>query len=293
MAKVVINHHKSNDEVAKFLEGTAASFTYMVFGLLDNSESLSSPESLPEFDVEDHENAGEEIVYNLDEDKEFWETQEQLLQATVCRTSSLETKIRQATKDALMEINSAGGDGVRCICHVPVTGSCRSCLQREISIRLQNIGFDCSVCKSKWRSSPGIPSGEHTYLEVVDKSKKCEIRVVIELNFRAEFEIARASDDYQRLIRRLPEVFIGKSERLRNLIKILCGATKKCMKDKKVHLGPWRKHKYMQAKWFGTCERVTIVRPLPVRSSSDPRKPRESMLKFDFTEKSHCAAVAV
>lgn len=128
-------------------------------------------------------------------------------------------------------------------------------------------------------------AGEHTYLEVVDRlsSKKGEVRVVIELNFRAEFEMARASEEYNQLINRLPEVFVGKAERLKALIKILCSAAKKCMKDKKMHLAPWRKHKYMQSKWMGTCERTNPA-PLPGGFSDRLAKPRASMLTYDLLE---------
>ena len=131
-----------------------------------------------------------------------------------------------------------------------------------------------------------IISGQHTYLEVMDKSnsKRGEIKVVIELNFRAEFEMARASEEYNRLISILPEVFVGKSERLRPLVKILCSAAKKCMKEKKMHLGPWRKQKYMQAKWLGTCDKSASA-PLPTGGCSvRPPKPRASMLTYDLLE---------
>ena len=65
-------------------------------------------------------------------------------------------------------------------------------------------------------------AGEHNFLDVIDSTKKGEVRVIVELNFRGEFEMARGSEDYNRLVRRLPEVFVGKVERLSNLIKILC-----------------------------------------------------------------------
>lgn len=123
-------------------------------------------------------------------------------------------------------------------------------------------------------------------MEVVDRSsaKKGEVRVVIELNFRAEFEMARASAEYNLLVSRLPEVFIGKSERLKALIKILCHAAKKCMKEKKMHMGPWRKHKYMQAKWFGTCERTAPAPMSPVDFPGRLPRQRVSMLTFELLE---------
>ena len=110
--------------------------------------------------------------------------------------------------------------------------------------------------------------------------------MVIELSFRAEFEIAKGGEEYKRLISRLPEVYVGKTERLRSLIKILCIAGKKCLRDKKMHMGPWRKHKYMQAKWLGTCDRSNSLEAA-VSETTEPEnwvpraKPRVSMLNYD------------
>lgn len=274
---------RSSDEISDFSEG-GTSFADLVFGYLEedqtsseNSFSSNGYNDADEDEDEDHENP-----FNVEENKAFWEEQDRILQGTLYRTSSIETKIRQATKEALREFRSMDN---QCVCPRPVAGSCRNCLQREICNRLINIGYNCAICKSKWRGKPDIPSGEHTFLEVLDKSnpKKGDVRVLIELNFRAEFEMARASDEYNRLISRLPEMFVGKSERLRSLIKILCWAAKKCMKEKKMHLGPWRKHKYMQAKWLGTCERMTPEK-LPMGFSDRLPKPKASMLTFDLVE---------
>lgn len=126
--------------------------------------------------------------------------------------------------------------------------------------------------------------GEHTYLEVVDNSssKKGEMRVVIELNFRGEFEMARTSEDYNQLINKLPEVYVGKIERLQALIKILCCASKKCAKDRKIHMAPWRKQKYMQAKWIGTREQKSSASTLQVERLEQPQRQRTSMLTFDL-----------
>ncbi|TYH39261.1 hypothetical protein ES332_D12G168100v1 [Gossypium tomentosum] len=270
---------QNSDEIDKFLDG-AASFADMMFGFID--ESNDSEENLRDFVVDDEDANNDEDPSEIEQRKIFWEAQEKLLQATLYRTTSLESRIRQATKEALREIDAVG---VQCTCQRPEDGGCRNCLQRELSIRLQSVDFNCYICKSKWRSSPEIPSGEHTYLEVVDKSKakKGKVRVVIELNFRAEFEMARASEDYNKLIAVLPELLVGKAERFKALTKILCLAAKKCMKEKKMHLAPWRKYKYMQAKWLGTYERRTPA-PLAVGYSDRQQKPKASMLTSDLRE---------
>ncbi|CAL1397986.1 unnamed protein product [Linum trigynum] len=283
-----------------------------LFGFLDggnysNYETSSSSESSDRgIDDEEAMDLGEEEeeegARNEEEVRRFWENQHQLVQATLCRTSSLETGIRNLTKEAVKEIEMAG---TICACGRVMVGGCRSCLMAEIAGRLRNAGYNSGICRTKWRSSPDIPSGEHTFLDVIDNSKRGEVRVVIELNFRAEFEMAKASDEYSRLVRRLPEVFVGKIERLTSVIKILCMAAKKCMSEKKMHMGPWRKHRYMQAKWLGTCrERKT---PSPSLSGSDlataaaagylgRRKARSSMLTVDLLDmlpNMHCTAVGV
>lgn len=128
-------------------------------------------------------------------------------------------------------------------------------------------------------------AGEHTFLDVLEHSNgKKEVRVIIELNFRAQFEMARANEEYNKLVNRLPQLFVGKIERLLALIKILCGAAKKCMKEKKMHMGPWRKHRYMQAKWLKTCERLMALPSNPFSSEYSPRppRPRKSLLTLDL-----------
>ncbi|KAM5578148.1 hypothetical protein ABKV19_008460 [Rosa sericea] len=278
----------SADDILEF-PGRAASLSDMVLGFIEEPATDAFPDNITSGSDEEEEDEA-----SVEENKAFWEEQHQLLQATLCRSSGVEKKIRQATKEALRETMNS----MYCVCSRAVAGDCRNCLRREICNRLISLGYNCAICKSKWRSSANTPSGEHTFLEVLDNSntKSGEIRVVIELNFRAEFEMARASQDYNRLISFLPEVFVGKAERLRALIKILCSAAKKCMKEKKMHLGPWRKHKYMQAKWLGTFERSTPG-SLPVGGYGNrPPKPRASMLTFDLSEAMpglRCTAVEV
>ncbi|XP_028761641.1 uncharacterized protein LOC114720194 [Neltuma alba] len=259
----------------------AMSFADTVFGFSEDVHSSSSDsDQYSQEDVDDHD----DTLCAAKSNKGFWDQQHQLLQATLCRTGSFETKIRQATKTALRELSTSG---MKCTCRqVAANKGCRSCLQREICYRLLELGYNCAICKSKWSSSSKIPSGEHTYLEVVDKSNtKRDVRVVIELNFPGEFEMGRANEEYNRLVGRLPEVYVGKVERLQVLVKILCSAAKQCMKEKKMHLGPWRKQKYMQAKWHGTCDRSTPARPLPTGYSvRRPQRLKASLLTCDLLE---------
>ncbi|KAK7319691.1 hypothetical protein RJT34_04416 [Clitoria ternatea] len=235
----------------------------------------------------------------VEENRSFWDNQHQVLQTNLFKTSSLESRIRNATKEAIRDVENAE---IVCSCNRQIAASlCRNCLMIQVSMRLQKAGYNSAICKTKWRKSPTIPSGEHTFLDVIDgTSKKQDVRVMIEVNLRAEFEMARASEDYNGLVRRLPEVYVGKVERLSNIIKIMCMGAKKCMKENKMHMGPWRKHKYMQAKWLAPCERNTSTTSLSMGYSHQlmPKsKPKASLLTVDLLEKLpnniHCTAVEV
>ncbi|KAL5730393.1 hypothetical protein ACHQM5_003219 [Ranunculus cassubicifolius] len=268
-----------SDNGVKFSVETP-SFDDIVFGFFQGEGSFDSVSttinSTNEFEEDDEQI--ENSVDQSNKNRAFWESQHQILDNTLFRTRSIESKVRQETNEALKI-------GITCTCRRPVSSGCRDCRIKQVSGHLRNAGYDSAICKSKWKSSPEIPSGEHTYLDVIHKSssKQMEVRMIIELNFRAEFEMARASEEYNALVARLPEVFVGKVERLRNLVKILCSAAKKCMKEKNLHMGPWRKHGYMKAKWFGPCER-TQSQNLPEYILHRPMKPKASLLTFDLLD---------
>ncbi|XP_076959042.1 uncharacterized protein LOC143635001 [Bidens hawaiensis] len=259
-----------------------------IFGFLENDTTLlSSPETNNFHNINDDEDENPE---NIDDKIKFWETQHQNLHATLFRTTSLESRIRTTTKEVLAELDTA--DNV-CSCLRHVSGGCRTCRMLEICRRLQISGYNSAICKSKWKSSSDIPSGEHTYIDVIDNSnrKKTETRVIIEIDFRGQFEMKKGSDEYNGLVSKLPEVFVGKVERLLTVIKIMSNAAKRCMKEKKMHLGPWRKQPYMEAKWLRVVERTTsmsMVEPLAV--DHDPRhvvraRARDSMLTMDLLDR--------
>ncbi|XP_055823980.1 uncharacterized protein LOC129892439 [Solanum dulcamara] len=262
----------------------------LIFGLIDEGNEFQSCENSLESNISYSsgeilmdEEEEDENVNNSEENKAYWASQEELLKTTLGRTTSFESKVRKATKEALKELKFTS---INCSCRKMISDSCRKCMQREISERLTNEGYNCFICKSKWKSSPEIPSGEYTYMQVVQdasSSKKGEMKVIIEINFRGEFEMARANEAYNRLVEQLPEVYVGKIERFRNLIKILCSASKKCMEEKKMHMAPWRKHKYMQAKYLGSPETKSET-IFPVNNLRRLPRPSGSMLTFDLLD---------
>jgi uncharacterized protein (TIGR01615 family) len=116
------------------------------------------------------------------------------------------------------------------------------------------------------------------------------VRVVVEPSFRAEFEMARGGSEYRALVAALPDLFVGRSEKLRAVVRVMCDAARQCARESGMHMAPWRKHWYMEAKWLGTPERAapggsgTGAGAAAVVVGSPEKQPRfrASMLTLDF-----------
>ncbi|CAD6236795.1 unnamed protein product [Miscanthus lutarioriparius] len=270
------------------------SLSNMVLGFLEDFER---GQRRPENDEEEEEGSGG--GGDTAESKAFWQTQHSQLHEALAKMSPAESRIRADTEEAVKSMRAAA-----CSCSCtgrPAARDCRLCMLRHVADRLRDAGYNSALCKSKWTRSPDIPSGEHSYVEVAVQTRSGKaVRVVVDLSFRAEFEVARASAGYRALVTALPEVFVGRADRLRGVVKVMCTAAKQCMKENNMHMGPWRKHKYMQAKWLGTPERTAaavaaaaaagaVATPVVVVPSvmvGSPEKQitkfRASMLTFDF-----------
>lgn len=208
------------------------------------------------------------------ERRAFWDTQLQLLKDLMSSTNSTESRIRRTAESAVSSLRadsssacSCSGSGSGSPTRIASTLPCRSCTLRLLSARLRRAGHDAAVCHSRWRATPSSPAGDHAYLDVVlapppsgtgsTPNGKAPRRLIVEPAFRAEFEMARACPEYSALVALLPEVFVGRADRMRGVLKLVCAAAKKCMADNGMHMAPWRKQRYMAAKWLSApVERI-------------------------------------
>lgn len=86
-------------------------------------------------------------------------------------------------------------------------------------------------------------------------NRKKQVPFLVEVEFRDQFEIAKACEEYKKLVRQLPECYIGKPDYLSAIVRLVCDAAKRSMKEKKIHMGPWRKRSFMLMKWSASIER--------------------------------------
>ncbi|XP_071937983.1 uncharacterized protein [Coffea arabica] len=127
-------------------------------------------------------------------------------------------------------------------------------LRKIVTDGLLALGYDASICKSKWDKSASIPAGEYDYIDVITEGE----RVLIDIDFRSEFEIARSTGSYKAILHSLPFIFVGNVDRLQQIIGIVSEAARQSLKKKGMHIAPWRKAEYMKAKWVSPHVRTTV-----------------------------------
>ncbi|CAJ2633043.1 unnamed protein product [Trifolium pratense] len=127
--------------------------------------------------------------------------------------------------------------------------NCRKIVTNELLI----LGYDASICKSRWEKSTFSIAGEYEYIDVMVGKE----RVIIDIDFRSEFEVARSTKTYKAILQTLPYVFVGKSDRLQSIVAIASEAAKQSLKKKGLHVPPWRKLEYVRSKWFSSYTRIT------------------------------------
>ncbi|XP_057755363.1 uncharacterized protein LOC130974506 [Arachis stenosperma] len=127
--------------------------------------------------------------------------------------------------------------------------------KRKLMSRLRKNGLDAGLCKSRWEKTGRLKSGDYEYIDVNFSGE----RYIVEVFLASEFEIARPTIQYSSLLQVFPRIFVGKVEELKQVVKLMCSAIKGSMKTRDLHIPPWRRNVYMQAKWFSSYKRTTNV----------------------------------
>lgn len=142
-------------------------------------------------------------------------------------------------------------------------------LRRNVMVFLRSSGYNAAICKTKWESSGGLTAGSYEFIDVIrsDSGSRRSTRYFIDLVFAGEFEIARQTNQYESILRTLPTVFIGRSENLKQIVKVMSDAARRSLKSRGLHIPPWRKNRFIQNKWFGPYRRTVNFVPAKTFSS--------------------------
>ncbi|KAJ3708616.1 hypothetical protein LUZ61_012321 [Rhynchospora tenuis] len=127
--------------------------------------------------------------------------------------------------------------------------------RRAVMGRLRNLGYDAGICKSRWETVGGLTGGSHEYLDVVFN----QTRYIVEPEFATEIEVARATEEYMRIVKAVPDVVVVQAEAIGRAIRLVAEAARRSLRESEMHVPPWRKSRYMLAKWLGPYKRSTSV----------------------------------
>ncbi|EEF45135.1 uncharacterized protein LOC8259126 [Ricinus communis] len=134
-----------------------------------------------------------------------------------------------------------------------------SSLKKWLVLRLTLDGFNASICQTTLITSLGCKAGDYEYIDITLKEEngKSIKRVIVDIDFRSQFELARPTLFYKELTETVPSLFVGSEEKLNKIISLLCSAAKQSLTERGLHVPPWRTSTYMQSKWL----KVTATTP--------------------------------
>ncbi|KAF8713510.1 hypothetical protein HU200_028292 [Digitaria exilis] len=130
-------------------------------------------------------------------------------------------------------------------------------VRRAVADGLRLLGYDAAVCTSRWEKGPSHPAGEHEYIDAVVETKMKTTRLVVEVDFRSEFEVVRPTKAYRSTLQALPAVFVGTTDRLGRVVALVADAARQSLRKRGLHFPPWRKPEYMRAKWLSPHTRAS------------------------------------
>ncbi|WOH01724.1 hypothetical protein DCAR_0521109 [Daucus carota subsp. sativus] len=124
--------------------------------------------------------------------------------------------------------------------------------RKSVTDGLIALGYDASICKSSWGKNVSFPPGEHQYVDVITKDE----RLIVDIDFRSEFAIARSTNKYNAILEILPEIFVGKPDRIEHIVHLVSEAAKQSLKKKGMPFPPWRRADYVKSKWLAPHTRT-------------------------------------
>lgn len=215
-----------------------------------------------------------ELVHGFLEEDEQSETRSTEYDSDQDRDDSVSDRV-DTTESILRSCHASGNNGDsykrRLLAHVAeATEVCsrlrsnKSAFRRSVMAYLRELGHNAAICKTRWDSSGGLTAGNYEFIDaVVQPTSAAEQsrRYFVDLDFAAEFELARPSAHYSRLLESLPRLFVGNGDDLKRTVRAMCDAAKRSLKSTDLSVPPWRKNRYMQNKWFGPYRRTANLVP--------------------------------
>ncbi|XP_030514193.1 uncharacterized protein LOC115728005 [Rhodamnia argentea] len=167
-----------------------------------------------------------------------------------CNLDQYESDLQSVVHSLVLSINEIDLQFVK-------SGPCNaSCIRFSLVQLLRHSGYDAAVCSSRWQGGGKVPGGDHEYIDVVNHTGSGNSdRLIIDIDFQSHFEIARAVESYDRILKLLPVIYVGSLGRLSQFLQVMAEAGRFSLKQNSMPLPPWRSLAYLQAKWHSPYQR--------------------------------------
>ncbi|KAH7422028.1 hypothetical protein KP509_13G087200 [Ceratopteris richardii] len=194
-------------------------------------------------------------------------------------------------------------------------------LHSAVVERLRRMGFDAALChfrREQERRNPNLrrelPAGiyrrqqpydesasfciaeGYTFIDVIlQKGWKPQMlveRIIVDVRFRDEFKIARPTAAYTHLRKELPAIYVGTTDALRQILKLMSVAMQKSMEEQGMPLPSWRTFSFLESKWLSTNYSRTVL-PLSNLVSNSTVRFAKTTSSAVLSSRTKDAAIAV
>lgn len=99
--------------------------------------------------------------------------------------------------------------------------------------------------------------GQYEYIDIImQEDHGVSVRLIIDIDFKSQFELARPTPTYAELTNTLPSIFVGDENKLSRIVSLLCSAAEQSLRERGLHIPPWRRTAYMHSKWLSHCHKA-------------------------------------
>lgn len=157
-----------------------------------------------------------------------------------------------------------------------------------LASKLVNMGYKVSI-----RTAVGGGSGQecfhnlhHEFLVVSTRQQQ----LIVDCSFKEQFSICQQTQQYQQLLKQLPQVFVGSASRLLPMVELMCTEIALSFKESGFTCPPWRHAKSMSSKWFPTRSHDRLISHSSVSSQAKSSSSSGSISDDEFVALLECVS---
>lgn len=116
---------------------------------------------------------------------------------------------------------------------------------------LRRLGYGVKILTALGGGGGGacLRNLRHSFLTVAQQGPSGHLLCVVDPKFREQFQIAHATQRYERVLEAVPEEVVMSNERLGKVVELLCVEVARAFQETGTPLPPWRQQAAMMSKW--------------------------------------------